>query len=81
MIFDMYDIDQDGNISETELRIVSQCITRYVGIHLDLNVLETLITKMDRNADQQINREEFLDGLLKNYNIRNIMAPDLSFSG
>lgn len=75
----MYDINKNENISETELRVVSQCITRYVGLNLDMNVLKSWLETLDRNVDHQISRDEFVNGLLENYGIRNMMAPDFSF--
>ena len=82
LAFKLYDIDDNGSIEKKEMIKVVDSIYRLMDTNDDSRkvmasgvVVESIIQSLDVNGDSRISAEEFIEGCLKDENIRNILVP------
>ena len=81
--FKLYDIDQDGAINQYEMAVVFQSIFEMSansqlrpGARHDARMkAKTIFAKLDVNGDGQLSEKEFVDGCLKDEELRNLLSP------
>lgn len=77
--FDLYDLDNSGNIDVDELNLIIYAMFGMLGTDKDkshsLNLAQLCLKQLDKSGDGKISKEEFIGGLLENYSIRILMSP------
>ncbi len=79
--FKIYDVDKNGFIDKKELGTIITAVyymsdnDRRVDINeIDIN---KIMTEFDKNQDEFISKDEFIDGCLNNPDILNFLFPEL----
>ncbi|CAF1599508.1 unnamed protein product, partial [Didymodactylos carnosus] len=81
-IFNMYDTDHNGYIDRNEMIEMLDAI--FDMLNVDRRALENtpeyrvqmIMTTLDRDMDDRISSEEFIDGVCKDNVIRKLLLPD-----
>ncbi|RWS29058.1 neurocalcin-like protein [Leptotrombidium deliense] len=83
--FALYDCDGDGYITRQEMVEILSAIFKMVGAHMDLpeelstpeKRTDVIFKKMDRNLDQKISMEEFVEGVRSDPSIFGILQWEM----
>lgn len=77
--FDIYDADNDGYLTSTELKNGLTAMLDLIGADKSRYNMNELVSEcinlLDTSKDGKVSKEEFIDGLLKNYRLRMLMSP------
>jgi len=77
--FDVYDIDQNGYIDLNELKSILLAMFSLMRWKKDEERCHSLaqlcMKNLDTDGNSQISKEEFISGLLNNYNLRILLSP------
>jgi Ca2+-binding EF-hand superfamily protein len=77
--FDVYDIDQNGYIDLNELNAILLAMFSLMKWKKDEarchSLAQMCMKKLDTDGDSQISKDEFISGLLNNYNLRVLLSP------
>jgi len=77
--FDVYDADNNGSLTAAEVRAVIHGMLDMLGAdkkgHDENAITSQCIKDLDINHDGAIKKDEFVNGLLKNYALRELMSP------
>ena len=77
--FDLYDIDENGSLNRQELRAILECMIDMLGAdkrgHSSEDLANKCLAQLDDSRDGLITKEEFVSGLMENYNLRALMSP------
>ncbi|KAI3898158.1 hypothetical protein MKX03_021750 [Papaver bracteatum] len=74
-MFDRFDLDGDNHISHQELRTTIEGID-FANLEVNMNdAVQELMSELDTNGDQRIDREEFYSGFAKFIKDAHVKAP------
>ena len=77
--FDIYDADDNGTLDRSELQAVIYGMLDMLGAdrrgHNAGDLANECLSQLDNSGDGAINKDEFVNGLLKNYALRALMSP------
>lgn len=77
--FELYDISNSGSLKMDEVKSVLNCICDLLGIKNkqknQLEIIEFAIREIQFDGEEKVNKEEFINGLMKNQDIREILQP------
>lgn len=77
--FRLYDIDHNGMIDKKEMQKIIRAIydlsETNVSRDLNNNDIKHIMEELDKNQDQFISKEEFIDGCLNNPKIVELLFP------
>lgn len=77
--FKIYDIDKNGLIDKRELNKIIEAIYELseskTKKDLSREEIELIMKELDKNNDQFISKEEFIDGCLNNKNVTDLLFP------
>ena len=80
--FKLYDVDGDGEIDHYEMTKVVQSVYEMLGEQDSLmpsdeawERAKKIFIKLDTNGDCRLTEEEFVDGCLKNEDLKNLLTP------
>lgn len=76
--FEIYDANDDGTLSSNEIRQGLVAMLDLIGNKHCINIhalTQECMSKLDFNQDNRISKDEFVTGLMGNYNLRVIMSP------
>ena len=85
--FKLYDVDGNGSISQHEMTKVVQSIYDMLGavrLHSDDNVkekAEAVFQKLDTDGDLALTEDEFVQGCLKNKELKTLLTPVMVSEG
>ncbi|KAI3381536.1 hypothetical protein SNEBB_008700 [Seison nebaliae] len=81
--FDMYDIDGNGKIDHREMEKLIEAIYELLGEQHKIKqkggvqrVVDEIFGIMDTSKDGLLSRDEFIDGLMKDPQLRSLLAPN-----
>ena len=77
--FALYDSDGNGYLDRNEIRAVIQAMLELLGADKNNNnpqqLADECIRELDSSRDGRISKDEFVNGLMKNYSLRALMSP------
>ncbi|RNA31685.1 Neuronal calcium sensor 2 [Brachionus plicatilis] len=77
--FELYDADNNGTLDMNEVRSVLVGMLDLLGADKRATnvsqLTEECCSQLDKSGDGKISKEEFIEGLLKNYSLRALMSP------
>ncbi|CAF1061585.1 unnamed protein product [Didymodactylos carnosus] len=78
--FSMYDIDRNGFIEKKEMKKIMDAIYDLLGeekkgSNNPESKVEQIFSKMDKNSDKKLSKEEFVNGCLADDHLRKLLAP------
>ena len=77
--FELYDADNSGYLDMNEVRSVITGMLDLLGADKRANnasqLAEECCRQLDTSGDGKISKDEFIEGLLKNYSLRALMSP------
>ena len=78
-VFQFYDKDHDGTIEEKEFLKVIHAMYEFRGKNKKAyppeKCVKDIFSCMDKNGDNKLTQEEFIDGCLNNQNILDLISP------
>ena len=87
MAFKIYDIDQNGLVDQNEMEKIITAIYELMGkedehnsyssssLEASTEIVKQIISKLDKNNDKSLSRDEFIEGCLADPDIRNLLVP------
>ena len=77
--FTIFDLNKNGFIEKSEMLKIIQAAAEYknsVTAHLEQNIdrVEHMFLKLDANGDGHVSLDEFIEGCIKDENIRSICS-------
>ena len=77
--FEVYDRDKDGFLDRNEVKKVAEVVLKMLNNdnvnQRSQEIVELGFQTLDTDQDGKITKEEFVQGLLANYNLRILMSP------
>lgn len=77
--FELYDCDNNGLLNKSEVgQIITAMLDLYganKGCYVPAQIAFECVENLDTNNDDQLNKEEFIQGLMAHYELRNLMSP------
>ncbi len=77
--FELYDADDSGYLDSNELNAGIYGMLDLLGADRNANsskeIAAECLEKLDKSRDGKVSKEEFIEGLLQNYNLRALMSP------
>ena len=76
--FTVYDTDGNGYLDRNELKMVITGMLDLLGAdrrHNPQQLAEECMRDLDASHDGKVTKDEFVNGLLKNYSLRALMSP------
>jgi Ca2+-binding EF-hand superfamily protein len=77
--FELYDSDGNGYLDQKEIKEVITGMLDLLGAEKRSNnasqLAEECLKQLDASNDGKVSKDEFINGLLKNYSLRSLMSP------
>ena len=77
--FELYDCDNNGYLNKGEVaQVISAMLDLYGAdkqCHVPSQIAHECVENLDGNNDDQLNKEEFIQGLMGHYELRSLMSP------
>lgn len=77
--FALYDADQNGYLDSREIRTVLIAMLDLLGAdkrsHNISKLTDECMSQLDLAKEGRVSKDEFVNGLLRNYSLRSLMSP------
>jgi len=77
--FDVYDRDKDGFLDRNEVKKIAEVVLKMLNNdnvnQRSQEIVDLGFQTLDADQDGKITKEEFVQGLFANYNLRILMSP------
>ncbi len=74
-VFSFYDKNKDGFISYREFQNGVKCIQKFKNTTKKENNVKDIFKKIDKDKDEQLSKEEFLEACMSNEQILSLLSP------